>query len=244
MRPPRGLRRVEQVLPLMAGAGAAQLATQALHWAEHVFERVPGGYVGSDDVDFSEPGVQLHLDVACECGGRVVSEGSPADLGQLARDLPNDGAAPRARQQAERSEPGAIDPELLLDYPWLAEHMAEGEPGGDRVAPGNGAGGNRAHLGQAALALDDVALDTVWRELDARRAEWHQHASGLEGDNFVTAIRGGKWTATYRGSAADCVAGSARGPLAGEWCTMFGCNRMASFAYSKYGRPSCERPRA
>jgi hypothetical protein len=77
-------------------------------------------------------------------------------------------------------------------------------------------------------------IEGVWEALQAKRDEWAR-ADHSTGDDFLTQVRGGAWTAAVKGSAADCIVGQAKKGLPTTWCGQYKLNKMASFSFAKYG---------
>ena len=82
--------------------------------------------------------------------------------------------------------------------------------------------------------LPDDVLARVWQMLDAKRAAWATEASG-HGEDFVTRIRGGKWTMQAKGVPYDSIVGQALAGLPTSWCREYQLNVVASFSYAKFG---------
>lgn len=75
-------------------------------------------------------------------------------------------------------------------------------------------------------------MELVWEALATKRRQLCPQDA--PGGAFVTSICGGTWTAVAKWTAADCVAGEARGAAA-VWCGTYKLNRMSSYSFARDG---------
>ena len=57
----------------------------------------------------------------------------------------------------------------------------------------------------------------AWEALMEKRREWEAQGV-LHGEDFVTKLRGGQWTALHKGKVYDVVIGEAKKDVPSLWC--------------------------
>lgn len=212
------------------------------------FSYTPGTYCVERDVPFANDGsdVLVLQDVSLLGGGRAGSDQAPVPFRAFAQRLPPN--PKNAGQAAKKAAKSSSTPELLEQYPWLAEYSAPpakqarvshslAKPEVSPEPEGQGVGGEEGEEQSLALELGDEAIEAAWVTLQEKRLQWDQ--SGVaEGDNFYVIIRGGAWTLRSVGKALDSVMACARSGLPTEWAKQHNMGKSALFALSKYGDES------
>ena len=129
-----------------------------------------------------------------------------------------------------------VNPELLVQHPWLARHSnpsaegakanpeasSESEPDDETEAEG------------AALAAAEAEVEGLFEELYRKREEWFQTARP-RGSDFTFTILGCPWSFAQSGKATDSCIARASTADSKSWRTRYGMNQTARFSIALYG---------
>ena len=86
-----------------------------------------------------------------------------------------------------------------------------------------------------ALEIGDEDLERIFEEVAERRLELADETRDMVTDQYILAVRGGRWTAEHHGVATDSVRGLAKGREAKEFCEAYHIPQSATFSYKRYG---------
>lgn len=235
-------------IPSQAASSVAEhLGTPDPAYHLLAFSYTPGKYCLERDLPFANDGsdVLVLQDVALLGGSRAGSDQAPVAFRIFAERLPRN--PKQVGKATPVGKPSA--PELMEEYPWLAEYMAPPmkqartslSPTMPRVQPElEGHGAESAGEGDeqsSAPELEDDAIQAAWVSLHEKRLQWDQ-AGAAEGDSFYVIIRGGPWSLRATGKALESVMACARAGPPTEWAKKYNMGKSALFALSKYGDES------
>ena len=139
-------------------------------------------------------------------------------------------SGPDQASSARRPGQGPLpDPTLLEQFPWLHGHFSSRATSKSTAAKSSA---ERALLVDAKPDMDDEIVEQAYAELEQKRKRWAGEAAVAMPD-FLTKIRGGAWTLSHTGVAADSVRGETRGEQAVAWRSLHGLPKSATFSLGR-----------
>lgn len=189
-------------------------------------------------------------------GSRVFAKHEPRPFEDFIRFHPRRQApAPRAAKASRRKASAGVGELLLEQFPWLSKSDVDpqtsgakrsrrdvGQSSSQKVQPTEEASGGESDASSASPAspFDDpasAAADAV--DVSAELADLRALLavpSDAEGRYYRFAIRGGNWTSSNVGVAADCAMGIFRDKQTGRWAETFHFPLSKSFKFNLYSR--------
>jgi hypothetical protein len=233
------LERVATALPALRAVTVDDAVDMALCVHRHQYRVVDSVYWASRDLPFA--GDLLAIPDMAFDGASLISDSVARPLAEVLGELPPL-PAPRAPARAGPRAAPAPDPSaadlaaLIAERPYLAEYLNDASqvPSTSGAAAGASSDASAGPCGDVGEVRDHLLpeeLERVWSDLAQLRERYEAGTSA--DDDFQIKVRGGVWTETHRGSAADCVVGQAVG-AARAWARRYSMNIMASFAFGKY----------
>ena len=193
-----------------------------------------GTFADSKDIGHLEwPDVLVIPNVRCMGSGKFVADGAPMSFTDfLGKQVWAQSCDKESHRAAKPKTPkSSISPDLLLQHPWLADHIRKAPTAKKRSAPNASKTVNPAN---EESDIDNEAMEHALDALKEKRAAWATTSPSSDPD-FETHIRGGKWTVVHRHEGFDCIVGRARHHHAQNWCKDQGLQVIMSFSYKKYG---------
>ena len=175
-------------------------------------------------------GIEVVLDVSWDTSGQLVSDEPAVSWGNFADTLPE--PPPKEHTRREEGPKPLVDAALLTEHPWLLpdNNIAQ--------QPRPQSAGSRVQKQHDRRTIPDDAnmedLERAWQDFHHQQQVWL--SEGGASVNFQTFLRGGRWTKQITGEAVDCIATKAASTTGRRYLEELKLNRMASFAFSRYGR--------
>jgi hypothetical protein len=197
-------------------------------WHTYRFEPEMGSYIFEDELPFDDPAqVMVLQDVTFEGSGSLVSCMPPVALPKFVASLPKQAREPTKRSSAKKGDDDSDEEEalpILVEEPLQEESQEEADEAPERVT-------KKAR--NESDTLPDFLLDMVWQELAEKRKELLD--SSASGTDFVAVLRGGAWSATYKGVSSYAMDAKAKVGEPSAFCKRYGLNKLASFSFGAHG---------
>jgi hypothetical protein len=225
-------------LPLPSVVGLSEEAALGAwsSWHQWGFDYSPGAYVSDSELDLPEGQTILVIhDLFFQPGCRLVGSREPEKLEEALAQRPAPPAAEPSQPSISAKARKSAEEDALAQYPWLAEYLDKGEP---RTRKRCKTSSHEGGEGLEPPELDDAAMALVWQKIEEFRQQWGMDGPNQEGD-FVTAVKGGAWTARHLGIAVERVTADARKGAPSHFCQSYGLNQGMSFTLKRYGALNC-----
>ena len=118
---------------------------------------------------------------------------------------------------------------LQEEYPWLGEGDFPAPHAIEKKETTSAPKRSRGGMAVSRDLEEDTALE-IRRRLEARRMLWKRDVPDTY---FYVTVRGGVWTAEFKGTEADCISVYARA-CARDWCDRRGLPKSKSFAFTRF----------
>lgn len=226
------LRLKLPIAPCLEGHSPAQLEELWCKWRQYGFEVGQGDPVPGHRLPLRGPDdILVFRDVCFEGPGQMATDADPVTLSAFLASLPQKRRDPQPSASKAAPEPKEEMSDLVEQFPWLVDYLDEGLASEEAKA----ASASAAVLPVVADELTaDKVISDVWEALAAKRREWE--AQGLlQGEEFVTFLKGGQWTARHKGKAFDTLVGQAKRGHVTRWCNMHQLKKVVSFSLALYG---------
>ena len=148
--------------------------------------------------------------------GQMATDLDPVTLSDFLTALPQKRRESQPSASKAAPEPKEEMSDLLEQFPWLVDYLDEGLASEEAKAASSSA--IELPFEAEELTADKVISD-VCEALAAKRKEWEAQGI-LQGEEFVTFLKGGQWTAQHKGKAFDTLVGQAKRGHATRWCNM------------------------
>ena len=239
------LHPAEATVPAIAGVPLDQLGDVLQLNFVHNYTYTQSSYCQAQDLPFDSDGAGAFVleDLSFIGGNRLGSDFQVVPWDVFAARLPPT-TTNRAEAKPKAASKRRIDPELLRQYPWLADYVAEATPEAcaeEAEAPAQEQARAQQAIAIAAMAdaekctgLSDEAVDKAWVDLEERRELMGLTAPEV-GDNFHTQLKGAARIAATADAPFDTVLGVAKAGAPNQWAIKYHLGKSASFSAKKYG---------
>ena len=169
-------------------------------------------------------------------GGNVLaSDMDPIPWSAFYQSLSTMQVATSEAKSRTQNVASSVPSTLLQQHPWLEGYM-------DSASSAKRTHRNAAPThdepvdapSEAAEAMDDTAIEEVFRQLEAKREECHM-LRAQEVQDFKVSLLGGMWTQRTSGRPFDAFKAQARRGEAEVWCGLYGLQKSARWDLGLYG---------
>jgi len=228
------MRLKHSVVPCLDALSPERLDELWATWQQYAFTVLEDDPVPGDSLPFhGADEVIVFSEVCFQTAETMATDAEPVALADFLAALPQQRKTtePKAAKETVEAEAREEMSELIKVFPWMTDYLDEGLASAQaKAAPAPA----EAQQDAAQEVTADSVISDVWDALAAKRKEWEEQGI-LQGEEFTTFLKGGKWCAEQKGKAFDIAVGQAKRGMPLSWCKSHKMNSLASFSLSKYG---------
>ena len=167
-----------------------------------------------------------------DSGNLVCSHADFVPFDKFMEGVPKPSAKAPSKAEHEVAANELKDTDLATEYPWLkayTDKAADQTEADEEHHPEEEVDSETDSLPPTS---DDEAAEAAFAALQHKLLTWQGQVQA--GDDFITCVRGGKWTSANRTKPFEGVRAYARGEGPKLWCRQYGLQDTASFSFATH----------